>query len=231
MKMGMGLKELDYRINELGKVVDVREVDNDGMMEDEGEGGTVLDEGDGEMSVDEEEGGSIFDEGASDANGNDGESDGTGTEGVSEGDVREYKLLRRLYGQMLGYMNTLPVLGFNSSRYDIPLVLTGLARHLQLEKQKYGFTVKKANSYACIQTDAFKFLDIKDFLAPGTSYDKFLKAYKVEETKGYFPYEWFDDASKLDYASLPPKDAFYSSLKEENISDENYEYCLNVWQR
>ncbi len=30
---GMVLKELDYRINELGKVVDVREVDNDGMME------------------------------------------------------------------------------------------------------------------------------------------------------------------------------------------------------
>ncbi len=56
--------------------------------------------------------------------------------GLSEGDESEYKLLRRLYGKMLGYMNTLPVLGFNSSRYDIPLVLTGLARHLVLETKK-----------------------------------------------------------------------------------------------
>ena len=49
------------------------------------------------------------------------------------------------------------------------------------------------------------------------SYSAFLKAYKIEEAKSYFPYEWFDDVSKLDYPSLPPYDAFYSELKQKNV--------------
>jgi len=30
---------------------------------------------------------------------------------------------------------------------------------------------------------------------------------------------------------LPPKDAFYSSLKEEGISDTDYEQVQNVWKK
>lgn len=98
-----------------------------------------------------------------------------------------------------------------------------------MNDQEHGFVVKKSNAYACITTDKFRFLDISHFLAPGTSYARFLKAYGVEETKGFFPYEWFDDITKLDNTELPPFEAFYSSLKGTNISKEDYLYCQRVW--
>ena len=71
--------------------------------------------------------------------------------------------------------------------------------------------------------------DSTNFLAPGFSYDKFLKAYECPQTKGFFPYEWLDSLEKLEHSSLPPHEAFFSTLKNQNISDEDYQYCQQVW--
>jgi hypothetical protein len=57
----------------------------------------------------------------------------------------------------------------------------------------------------------------------------FLKAYDVPVSKGCFPYEWFDDVLKLEYQSLPPHESFYSSLKQTNISLQDYEFCQRMW--
>lgn len=145
-------------------------------------------------------------------------------------DRQEAELVKTLMGQLEAYTSNLPVLGFNSSKYDLNLVKSKLAKHLDLNHQEHGFTVKKANAYACIATHTFRFLDISHFLAPGTSYAAFLRAYRVEETKGFFPYEWFDDVQKLEKDHLPPKEAFYSSLKETGVSEENYAFCRTVWR-
>ncbi len=66
-----------------------------------------------------------------------------------------------------------------------------------------------------------KNFDIINYLAPGFNYDKYLKAYGCELQKGHFPYE--DSA-------LPPQEAFYSRLKNEGISDEDYARCQAVWR-
>ncbi len=81
-----------------------------------------------------------------------------------------------------------------------------------------------------MKTEHLNFLDIKSYLAPGFSYAQFLKAYECEETKGFFPYEWIDGLEKLEDTSLPPHEAFYSSLKNENITQEEYRYCQQVWE-
>ncbi len=47
--------------------------------------------------------------------------------------------------------------------------------------------------------------------------------------KGVFPYEYLTDFSKLNATSLPPKDAFYNQLKNEQISDEDYAHAKKVW--
>jgi hypothetical protein len=47
--------------------------------------------------------------------------------------------------------------------------------------------------------------------------------------KGIFPYEWFDSMTKLDSVELPPRDAFYSKLNEEGISEEEYARAQTVW--
>ena len=54
--------------------------------------------------------------------------------------------------------------------------------------------IKKGSAYSHISNYRFSFLDVMNYLAPGVNYSKFLKAYHVEESKSYFPYEWFDSA-------------------------------------
>ena len=79
-------------------------------------------------------------------------------------------------------------------------------------------------------TKKLKFLDIINFLEPGYSYDKYLKAYGCELQKGHFPYEYMDGIGKLEDSALPPQEAFYSRLKNEGISDEDYARCQAVWR-
>ena len=56
-------------------------------------------------------------------------------------------------------------------------------------------------------------LDNMNFLGGATSLDSFLKAFKTEETKGFFPYEWFDSPEILNNKELPPHDSFFSKLR------------------
>ena len=78
--------------------------------------------------------------------------------------------------------------------------------------------------YTQIGALLFKFLDISNYLAGGVSYSAFLEAYKIPESKSYFPYEWFDHHSKLDYPCLPPYESFYSELKQRNVLEMRDKY-------
>jgi len=48
--------------------------------------------------------------------------------------------------------------------------------------------------------------------------------------KGFYPYEFIDSHEKLYYEGLPPKDKFYSKLRLEGISDEDYNHAQNVYK-
>ena len=39
-----------------------------------------------------------------------------------------------------------------------------------------------------------------------------------------------DSWEKFDETSIPPKEAFYSELNEEGISDADYEHFQKVWE-
>jgi hypothetical protein len=83
--------------------------------------------------------------------------------------------LNQLKEELESYCKQMICLGFNSSKYDMNLIKSRLAQHLQMEKDNV-FTVKRNNQYACLSTSAFKFLDNTSYLSPGISYAKFLKA-------------------------------------------------------
>ena len=131
-----------------------------------------------------------------------------------------FNSLKRMYAKFMTYCEQLPILGFNSSSYDLNLVKAKLGKILKSGGDKSTFTVKKSNKYLCLSCDKFKLLDITQYLAPGCSYAKFLKAYQVNESKSYFPYEWFDCEEKLDCANLPPYSAFYSHLQNVNMLEQ-----------
>ena len=47
--------------------------------------------------------------------------------------------------------------------------------------------------------------------------------------KGVYPYEYMDSLERFEETKLPPKEAFYSNLKNEGISDEDYTHAKKVW--
>ena len=167
--------------------------------------------------------------------------------GMGEVKTNPYKML---IGQLLGWLNQLPVIGFHSGKYDLNVIkqfvvpyLLKPSKHddnddkdedIDEEEEDDGedetrFVIKRESTFMCFTMKKLKFLDVTNYLAPGFSYAKYLKAYGCEFQKGHFPYEYMDGIGKLDDIALPPQEAFYSRLNNEDISDDDYARCQAVW--
>ena len=53
--------------------------------------------------------------------------------------------------------------------------------------------------------------------------------FKLMKEKGVYPYEYISSLSILDENQLPLQETFYSSLKDKNIKDKQYNRAQNVW--
>ena len=126
------------------------------------------------------------------------------------------------------YVKTLPVFGFNSGRYDLNLIKGYLIPYLINDKETEPMVIRKANDFISFKFGDIQFLDIMKFLGGATSLDSFLKAYKASETKGFFPYEWFDSPDKLESEKLPPYEAFFSKLRNNNPLDKDFKDYQNL---
>ena len=125
----------------------------------------------------------------------------------------------KLIAPLKGFIKELPVIGFNSGKYDLNLIKKYIAPYLlttdvddnnddddddenhKADRDRHVkndmFVVMRNTNFMCLKTKTLTFLDIINYLAPGFSYDKFLKAYGCTLTKGFFPYEWVTSLSKL----------------------------------
>ena len=78
-----------------------------------------------------------------------------------------------------------PVVGFNSGRYDLHLIRKYFVTHLG---QENGILAgEKQGQIMYINTPHFKFLDITNYLSLGISYDKWVKTYGANQTKSWLP--------------------------------------------
>ena len=60
--------------------------------------------------------------------------------------------------------------------------------------------------------------------------EKFSGKYlEVVKEKGIYPYEYMNSFKKFNETKLPSKDEFFSSLKNEGISEKDYEKAKNIW--
>ena len=87
--------------------------------------------------------------------------------------------------------------------------------------------------------DSFKFMAASlDSLVNNLPEDAFnnLKKYYTSDRlslvkrKGVYPYEYMSTLERLKETKLPPKEAFYSKLNNEDISDEDYAHAQKVWR-
>ena len=134
----------------------------------------------------------------------------------------QQKQLLDLQCHFNNYVDTLPVFGLNSGKYDLNLIKSYLIPHLFNDKAITPTVIKKTNQFISFKFGDIQFLDIVNFLGGATTLDSFLKIYQSKETKGYFPYEWFDSPSKLDCNHLPPYDSFFSKLKNLNPLEKDF---------
>ena len=136
---------------------------------------------------------------------------------------------KKLLDQLFSWLRQLPVIGFNSGNYDLNVIKKFYIPYM-VKNNDIQFVIKRQNTFMCFSTPKLKFLDVTQYLAPGVSYDKYLKAYGCELHKGHFPYEYMDNLRKLDDCALPPQAAFFSRLKNEGISNDDYARCQAVWR-
>ena len=125
------------------------------------------------------------------------------------------------------YCNVLPVFGFNSAKYDVNLIKSYFLPIFVNERESEPTVIKKANQFISIKVGDIQLLNIMNFLG-STSLDSFLKAYRTSETKGFFPYEWFDTPGKMRNTDFPPYDAFYSKLRNCNPLEAEYTDYINL---
>ena len=81
---------------------------------------------------------------------------------------------------------------------------------------------KKDNSYLFLITPRFKFLDVRNYLAPGLRYDDWCKANVYEMQKLIFIYEWPDGYERLLHVGPVSDEAFYSKLKGNIMRDDEW---------
>ena len=100
-----------------------------------------------------------------------------------------YKKCLHLYEELTNFINRLSVIAFNSSKYDIKLIQFHLFLKFDTNTLK---VIKKNGRFLSVTTPNYKFLDIINFLSPGSSYASFVRGFasdtsSVDENKLYFP--------------------------------------------
>ena len=128
------------------------------------------------------------------------------------------------------WCDQVPTLGFNSGTYDLNLIKNYFVKELADTANKVR-VAKSGSKIMFLLTDRLRFLDIINYLGPGTSYERWVKAYDCKATKSWLPYEWFDREEKLDYEGLPEYEHWYSKLKKEYVlTREEWEGCKQVFK-
>ena len=122
------------------------------------------------------------------------------------------------------YCNVSSVFGSNSAKYDISLIKSHLLPLVVNERDFELKVINKAKRFVSFKFGDIQLLDIINFLGGATSLDSFLKAYKSKETKGFFPYEWFDCLEKNNKKELPPYEPFSSILGYSNPLEKDYDF-------
>ena len=129
------------------------------------------------------------------------------------------------------WCDQVPTLGFNSGSYDLNLIKNYFAEQLAGTTKKVK-VAKMGKKIMFLLTDRLRFLDIINYLGPGTSYDSWVKAYGCKVTKSWFPYEWFDSAEKLDYPGLPDYVHWFSKLKNRyTLSISEWKTCKETFRK
>uniref|UniRef100_A0A158P4F2 C2H2-type domain-containing protein n=1 Tax=Tetranychus urticae TaxID=32264 RepID=A0A158P4F2_TETUR len=143
---------------------------------------------------------------------------------------------------MMRLPQKIPVVFHNLKGYDAHIIISGLKTNLV---SKIHVIPQNTEKYIAIIMDDFLFLDSLAFLlssldalANNLSDDektKFLiQMFPADDlpflfSKGRLPYEYMDSWEKFEEKSLPPREAFYSSLSLKTIDTDTFKRLTSIW--
>ena len=126
------------------------------------------------------------------------------------------------------WCSQVPVIDFNSGKYDLQLIRKVLYHpswaRKHLVRRETGSN--HVHEHTLVQVSRHhKLSGTWNYLC----YDKWVKTYGANQTKSWLPYKWFDTADKLDYKGLPPYWCWYSQLRNRfALTPKEYEECKRV---
>ena len=136
-----------------------------------------------------------------------------------------------------------PAFAHNLKGYDMNLFLLDLTKHME----KIEIIPENLEKFKAVFTEKFIFLDSFAFLSSSldklaknlkqSSNDQFYRLkrefpdhYSMLSDKGVYFYDYASSYDVFSEEVLPPINEFYSQLKEEHISEENYRRAQKVFK-
>ena len=140
-----------------------------------------------------------------------------------------------------GYV--VPVIFHNLRGYNSHLILKQYKRSLFPDKE-IACIPNNMEKYVSFSIGNLRFIDSYQFMGesleklvsnlPKYDFKHMIMNCSVDKLhllrKGVFPYEYWDSPARFGERLLPPPEAFYSRLTDEEISDEDYEHAQKVWK-
>ena len=149
------------------------------------------------------------------------------------------------FHNLSGYDSHLFIKELGFSEGNIDCIPNNEERYISFTKriQVNSYTNKKGETKPLY--NKIRFIDSYKFMAasldslvnnlPKDAFNSVKREYKGKNLelltrKGAYPYDYMDTLGKLKETKLPPKEAFYSKLNNEGISDEDYTHARKVWE-
>ena len=148
-----------------------------------------------------------------------------------------------MFHNLAGYDSHLFITELGFSEGNIDCIPNNEEKYISFTKtiQAGSYTNKKGEikplNHKIRFFDSFKFMAVSlDSLVNNLPKDAFNsvkrefngKNLELLTRKGVYPYDYMDTPEKLKETKLPPKEAFYSKLNNEGISDEDYAHAQRV---
>ena len=150
-----------------------------------------------------------------------------------------------VFHNLSGYDSHLFIKNLGFSQGNIDCIPNNEERYISFTKRIHvgSYTSKKGETkplhHQIRFIDSFKFMAASlDSLVnnlPKDAFKNVKRYYKGDKLslltrKGVYPYEYMNSLEKLKETKLQPKEAFYSRLNDEGISDEDYVHAQKVWE-
>jgi len=136
----------------------------------------------------------------------------------------------------------------NASKYDMHFIIQAMAAFPN-EIKNISVLPYNGENFRTLRFNSFQFLDSMSFLPSSLAQlsenlsktehpynilkQTYLLRFGLENIlhKGFFPYEFCNNYYKMKKTKkLPPRKAFYSSLSEETISEQDHSFATKMWE-